>query len=136
MSYLVAVLPYLVTKLLLVVWWSYAAIGANPRAAVDRRGRRAFLRASSYPIALYGPVQTLDFFPEDTRSPGPATYFGMESLGPRWVEPFMGESASVRGVLILCQSNDDDYACSYGGAAMSGGDGMDSSIQVPIVRYA
>jgi hypothetical protein len=80
MSYLVAVLPYFVTKLLLVVWWSYAAIGANPRAAVDRRGRRAFLRASSYLITLYGLVQTLDYFPENTRSPRPTTYFGMENL--------------------------------------------------------
>jgi hypothetical protein len=35
---------------------------------------------------------------------------------------------------MRCQSYHDDYTCSYGGVAMSSGDEMDSSTQVPAVR--
>jgi hypothetical protein len=39
-------------------------------------------------------------------------------------------------VLIRCQSYHTDYACSYGGAVVSSGDGMNSSTQVSVVRCA
>jgi hypothetical protein len=39
------------------------------------------------------------------------------------------------GMPILCQSNHDVYVCPWcGRAALSGGDGMDSSSRVPIAR--
>jgi hypothetical protein len=38
-----------------------------------------------------------------------------------------GEACFYQGVLIQCQSYHDDYACSFGGVAMSGSDGMDFS---------
>jgi hypothetical protein len=45
-----------------------------------------------------------------------------------------GEAHFYQDVLIRCQSCHDDYACSCGGVAMSSGDGMDPSTQVPVVR--
>jgi hypothetical protein len=39
-----------------------------------------------------------------------------------------------QGVLIQRQGYHGDYACSFGIIAMSGGDGMDSSTQLPAVR--
>jgi hypothetical protein len=36
--------------------------------------------------------------------------------------------------LIQCQRGYGDYVCSCGRFAMSGGDGMDSSTRVPVVR--
>jgi hypothetical protein len=45
-----------------------------------------------------------------------------------------GEAHFYQGVLIQCQSYHDDYVCFYGGVAMSGSDGMDSSTQVHVVR--
>jgi hypothetical protein len=39
-------------------------------------------------------------------------------------------------VLIRCQSYRGDYACSFGGAIVPGGDRTGSSTQVPIVRCA
>jgi hypothetical protein len=45
-----------------------------------------------------------------------------------------GEARFYQGMLILRQSYHDDYACSHGGSAMSGGDGMNSSTHVPAVR--
>jgi hypothetical protein len=59
--------------------------------------------------------------------------YGMPSH--RWAKPFMEKPAVVRGGLIRCQINHDDYACSYGAMAMSGDDGMDYITQVSIVRY-
>jgi hypothetical protein len=47
-----------------------------------------------------------------------------------------GEACFYQGMLIQCQTYHANYACSYGGVAMSGGDGMDSSTQVPVVRHA
>jgi hypothetical protein len=44
-----------------------------------------------------------------------------------------GEASLYQGELIRCQSYYDDYACSCGGDAISGGDGIDSSTRVPIV---
>jgi hypothetical protein len=48
----------------------------------------------------------------------------------------MGNSAPIGGGggLIRCQSDHDDYACSCGRVAMSGGDGTDSSTRVLVVR--
>jgi hypothetical protein len=37
--------------------------------------------------------------------------------------------------LIQCQNDHDDYACSHGVVAMSGGDGMGPSTRVPIARH-
>jgi hypothetical protein len=47
-----------------------------------------------------------------------------------------GEVRFYQGKVIQCQSYHGDYACSYGGVAMSGGDGVDSNTQVPIVMCA
>jgi hypothetical protein len=41
----------------------------------------------------------------------------------------------LSGELIRCQSNHDIYACSHGGVAMSGGDGIDINSRVPIARH-
>jgi hypothetical protein len=46
------------------------------------------------------------------------------------------EARLYQGELIRCQRDHDDYACSYGGVAVSDGDGMGSSTQVPVVRHA
>jgi hypothetical protein len=48
----------------------------------------------------------------------------------------LGEARFYQGVLIRSESYHGDYVCPYGGIAMSGSDGMDSSTQVPVVRYA
>jgi hypothetical protein len=45
-----------------------------------------------------------------------------------------GEARFYRSMLIQCQSYHGDYEYFYGGAAMSGGDGMNSSTQVCVVR--
>jgi hypothetical protein len=45
------------------------------------------------------------------------------------------EARFYQGELIRCQSYHDDYAYSCGRVAMSGGDGMDFSTQVPAVKY-
>jgi hypothetical protein len=47
---------------------------------------------------------------------------------PLWRNPLL------QGKLIQRQSHHGDYACSIGGVAMSGDDGMDSSSQIPAVR--
>jgi hypothetical protein len=47
---------------------------------------------------------------------------------PLWRSPLLS------GVLIQCQSYHGDYACSYGEVAMSGGDEMDSSTQMPVCQ--
>jgi hypothetical protein len=46
---------------------------------------------------LYGPVQTLDRFLGSTKSLGPTSYFGIESSGPQWPEPYIGTLAFVSG---------------------------------------
>jgi hypothetical protein len=48
----------------------------------------------------------------------------------------MGKPAPMArgGGVIRCQGDHDAYACSLGGVAMSGGDGTDSSTQVPSDR--
>jgi hypothetical protein len=58
---------------------------------------------------------------------------------PFWRRPLCGPdllwgTPPSSGELIWCQGNHDIYACSRGGVAMSGDDGMDTSSQVPIVR--
>jgi hypothetical protein len=45
-----------------------------------------------------------------------------------------GEAHRYQGMLIRCQSNHANYACSCGRIAMSCGDGMGSCTQVPAVR--
>jgi hypothetical protein len=47
-----------------------------------------------------------------------------------------GEAHFYQGVLIQHQSYHGDYACSFGGVAMSRGNGMDFSTRVPAVRHA
>jgi hypothetical protein len=48
---------------------------------------------------------------------------------------FHGEPCLYQGKLIRYQSDYDNYACSRGGVAMSGGDRMGSSTRVPIARH-
>jgi hypothetical protein len=36
--------------------------------------------------------------------------------------------------IIRCQSDHGEYACSRGGVAVSGGDGMDYNTQVPVAK--
>jgi hypothetical protein len=45
-----------------------------------------------------------------------------------------GEAHLYHGELIRCQSDHIDYACSCRRVGMSGGDRMDSSTLVPVVR--
>jgi hypothetical protein len=45
-----------------------------------------------------------------------------------------GEAHFYQGKLIRCQNYHGNYACSCGGLAMSGGDGMDSSIELLTIR--
>jgi hypothetical protein len=40
---------------------------------------------------------------------------------------FYGKPHPDGGELNRCQSDREDYACPYGGVAMSGGDGMNSN---------
>jgi hypothetical protein len=47
-----------------------------------------------------------------------------------------GEARLYQGELIWCQSDHGDYACFYGGVAMSSSDGTNSSTWVPIVKCA
>jgi hypothetical protein len=47
-----------------------------------------------------------------------------------------GEARFYWDMLIHHQSYHGDYACFYGGVVVSGGDGTDSSTQVPAVRHA
>jgi hypothetical protein len=47
-----------------------------------------------------------------------------------------GEDHFYESIFIQCQSYHDNYVCSYGGVAMSGGDGTDSGTQVPTIRRA
>jgi hypothetical protein len=47
-----------------------------------------------------------------------------------------GEARFYQDMLIQHQSYHEDYACSSVGVAMLGGDGIDSSTQVPAVRCA
>jgi hypothetical protein len=47
-----------------------------------------------------------------------------------------GEARFYQGVLIQRQSYHDDYECSFGRVAMSGGDGMDFSTRVPAASGA
>jgi hypothetical protein len=47
---------------------------------------------------------------------------------------FHGESHPIGGGLIRHEGDHDDYACSLGGVAMLGGDGMGSCTQVPSAR--
>jgi hypothetical protein len=43
-----------------------------------------------------------------------------------------GEARLYQGVIIRCQSDHGDYACSRGGVDMPDGDGTDSSTRVPV----
>jgi hypothetical protein len=45
-----------------------------------------------------------------------------------------GEAHLYQSELIQCQSYRVNYACSYGGVAMSGVDGIYFSTQVPAIR--
>jgi hypothetical protein len=47
-----------------------------------------------------------------------------------------GEACFYQGIFILHQGYHDDYACFFGGVAMSGGNGMYSSTQVSTIRRA
>jgi hypothetical protein len=42
----------------------------------------------------------------------------------------------LSGEFIRCQSDHSDYVYSRDGVALSGGDGTDSSTQVPVARHA
>jgi hypothetical protein len=53
-----------------------------------------------------------------------------ERLNHTWKDRF------CQGILIQHQSYHDDYVCSFGGVAMSGGDGMDFSTRVCAARGA
>jgi hypothetical protein len=46
-----------------------------------------------------------------------------------------GEARFYQVMLIQHQSHHGDYACSFGGVAMSGGDGTYSNTQVPAARH-
>jgi hypothetical protein len=45
-----------------------------------------------------------------------------------------GEARFYHSRLIRCQSYHGDYACSDGGGSTSGGDEMDFSTRVPVIR--
>jgi hypothetical protein len=47
-----------------------------------------------------------------------------------------GETRFYQGMLIQCQSYHCDYVCPRDGAIVSGGDGINSSTQLPAVRSA
>jgi hypothetical protein len=51
-----------------------------------------------------------------------------------WI--YHGEPCPYQGELIRCQSDCDDYACSHGEVAMSGGDGMGPNTRVAVARHA
>jgi hypothetical protein len=48
----------------------------------------------------------------------------------------MGNPALIRGELIRCHSDHEDYVCSHGEVTMSGGDGTGPSTRVHVVRRA
>jgi hypothetical protein len=50
-------------------------------------------------------------------------------------QTFHGETHPYRGEIIRCQSDHDDYACSRGEVAMSGGDEMGPCTRVPIAKH-
>jgi hypothetical protein len=60
-------------------------------------------------------------------------HVGVNRLSPLWIESFL-ENPALNRLAIRCQSNHDVYACSHGGVAMSGGNGMHISSRVPIAR--
>jgi hypothetical protein len=46
-----------------------------------------------------------------------------------------GEARLYQDKLIQCQSDQGHYVCSSGRVDMSGGDGIDSSTRVPLIRH-
>jgi hypothetical protein len=64
---------------------------------------------------------------------GLVTYFGMEGLGPRWVEPSRGSSPLSVG-LTRCRSDHVAHACSHGKVLKPGTDGSTHSTRVPFCQ--
>jgi hypothetical protein len=87
---------------------------------------------------LYKLAQTLYRFLGGHEVPGTADLLWCERPGSLTGQTFHGETHPHRrrGGLIRRQSDHDDYTCSCGGAAMSDGDEMRSSTQVPGARCA
>jgi hypothetical protein len=91
-------------------------------------------RLLSYPVVLYRSAQTLDHSlgGGGCEVPGTDNLLWCGRPGSLMSRTFCGESHPCQRDLIWCQGNHDDYVCSRGRAAMSGGDGMDFSTRVPI----
>jgi hypothetical protein len=104
--------PYLAAKLPLVIWRGYATTCTSLRTVPDRLGCRASWQAPPHPVALYSVVRASDRSPGwGARSPGLASYFGVDGSGPDGLNLSGGNPPLSRGRgLIRYQSDHDDYA--------------------------